>query len=494
MNGAMKGRAERPLSIQVAALGGEGGGVLADWLVAAAESQGFPVQRTAIPGVAQRTGATTYYIEIFPTIRSELAGREPILTLTPSPGGIDLMVASELMEAGRALQNGFISPDRTTLIASTHRVYSVSEKSALGDGRFEAESVLEAAQVLARQTILDNFAVLAQESGSIINAVLLGAIAGSGILPIPRPAFEAAIEETGIAVAANLSGFAAGFEVAQAGTPEPRVAEPATTRPTTPRTTTPTVEKRFRQNYPTELHDLLGEAVGRLIDYQDVAYAARFLDRLDTLLAADQGEDRTLTRSTARHLAAWMAYEDIIRVADLKTRADRPRRVRHEVQARPGEPLRIVDYLKPGLEELCSLMPGAIARPLLAWAERSGKLEAFNIGLHIPTSSVSGFLLLRLLGGLRWWRPRSHRFRDEQRRIDDWLAAVVQAASLDTEFALQVAETARLRKGYGETYRRGRRNFDSIIETLVAPRLAAGDSSGAAIAVESAIAEALATG
>ena len=202
MNGAMKGRAERPLSIQVAALGGEGGGVLADWLVAAAESQGFPVQRTAIPGVAQRTGATTYYIEIFPTTRSELAGREPILTLTPSPGGIDLMVASELMEAGRALQNGFISPDRTTLIASTHRVYSVSEKSALGDGRFEAESVLEAAQVLARQTILDNFAVLAQESGSIINAVLLGAIAGSGILPIPRPAFEAAIEETGIAVAA----------------------------------------------------------------------------------------------------------------------------------------------------------------------------------------------------------------------------------------------------------------------------------------------------
>jgi indolepyruvate ferredoxin oxidoreductase beta subunit len=49
----------RPLTILVAALGGEGGGVLADWIIAAATSQDYPVQSTSIPGVAQRTGATT---------------------------------------------------------------------------------------------------------------------------------------------------------------------------------------------------------------------------------------------------------------------------------------------------------------------------------------------------------------------------------------------------------------------------------------------------
>jgi indolepyruvate ferredoxin oxidoreductase beta subunit len=483
---------ERPLSVLVAALGGEGGGVLADWLVGAAQSEGFPVQRTAIPGVAQRTGATTYYIEIFPTTRAELAGREPILTLVPSPGGIDLMVASELMEAGRALQNGFVSPDRTTLIASTHRVYSVTEKAALGDGRFEAGRVLEAARVLARQRILADLAALARESGSIINAVLLGAIAGSGVLPLSRQAYEAAVAETGIAVAANLEGFATGFDIARAGTPEPQMAEPAAPPPATPPANLPALEKRLRETCPAELHELVGEAVARLADYQNAAYAGRYLDRLDGVLAADQSPDLATSRSVARHLAAWMSYQDVIRVADLKTRSERLRRVRTEVGAKPGQPLRIVDYLKPGLEELCSLLPTAIARPLLAWAERTGRLESFNIGLHIPTSSVSGFVLLRLLGGLRWWRPRSFRFGDEQTRIEAWLATVTRAAALDADFALQVAETARLHKGYGETYRRGRRNFDGILEAHVAPRLAAGEGRGAAAAVEGAIAAALA--
>ena len=58
--------ATRPLTILIAALGGEGGGVLTDWIVAAAASQNFPVQSTSIPGVAQRTGATTYYVELVP--------------------------------------------------------------------------------------------------------------------------------------------------------------------------------------------------------------------------------------------------------------------------------------------------------------------------------------------------------------------------------------------------------------------------------------------
>ena len=67
-------QAARPITILIAALGGEGGGVLTDWIVAAAASQGFPVQSTSIPGVAQRTGATTYHIELLPRPRPRLAG------------------------------------------------------------------------------------------------------------------------------------------------------------------------------------------------------------------------------------------------------------------------------------------------------------------------------------------------------------------------------------------------------------------------------------
>src|SRR5881394_842836 len=131
--------ARRPVSILIAALGGQGGGVLTDWIVAAAEHAGLPVQATSIPGVAQRTGATTYYIEIFPVPLSELGGRRPVLALSPGVGDVDVVVASELLEAGRAISNGFVTADRTLLISSTSRVYLTVEKMQMSDGRYDSE-------------------------------------------------------------------------------------------------------------------------------------------------------------------------------------------------------------------------------------------------------------------------------------------------------------------------------------------------------------------
>ena len=140
----------RPITILVAALGGEGGGVLADWLIEAALHEGFPAQKTSIPGVSQRTGATTYYVEIYP----EKGARPPVMALVPSPGGIDLMAASELVEAGRAMQNAFITAGRTTLVASTHRIYATSEKMLPTDGRYDAQKILEAAPKVAQKAVL----------------------------------------------------------------------------------------------------------------------------------------------------------------------------------------------------------------------------------------------------------------------------------------------------------------------------------------------------
>ena len=153
---------ERPITILIAALGGEGGGVMADWLIEAATKCGFPAQATSIPGVAQRTGATTYYLEVFPAKNEVLQGRVPVLSLTPSPGNVDVMVASELVEAGRAMQNGYVSPERTTLIASTHRIYATVEKMQMADGRFDSERVLEAGRQLAKRAVLFDMRALAQ--------------------------------------------------------------------------------------------------------------------------------------------------------------------------------------------------------------------------------------------------------------------------------------------------------------------------------------------
>ena len=202
---------QRPITLLIAALGGEGGGVLTGWIVEAAEAAGFPVQSTSIPGVAQRTGATTYYIEIFPVKRRELGGKRPVLALTPGVGDIDIAVASELLEAGRAVANGFVTPSRTHVIASLSRFYAMDEKIAMGDGRFDNDKLIKIIDDNARDALLFDMAKLATESGSIISAVMLGAIAGSGRLPVTAEQLEAAIRADGKSVEANLRGFRAGL-------------------------------------------------------------------------------------------------------------------------------------------------------------------------------------------------------------------------------------------------------------------------------------------
>src|SRR5207249_3214377 len=143
----------RPIMILIAALGGEGGGVLTDWIVAAAAQQGFPVQSTSIPGVAQRTGATTYYIELVPVPTRELAAH-PVLALAPGRGDVGIVLASELLDAGRVIAGGFVTRDRTLLIASTARSYLVVEKMAMGDGRYDNARVIAAVKQHAQAHLL----------------------------------------------------------------------------------------------------------------------------------------------------------------------------------------------------------------------------------------------------------------------------------------------------------------------------------------------------
>jgi indolepyruvate ferredoxin oxidoreductase, beta subunit len=434
---------DRPITVLIAALGGEGGGVMADWLMEAATRCGYPAQATSIPGVAQRTGATTYYLEIFPAIRDELNGKEPVLSLTPSPGNVDVMVASELVEAGRAMQNGYVNPERTTLIASTHRIYATVEKMQMADGRFDSRRVVAAAGQLAKYAVLFDMRKLAQENGTVINAVLFGAMAGSGVLPLPREACEQAIRHGGRGAEASLRGFAAGFGIAAGQRPAPQ-------EPLPPRRA-------------EELQEVLRIGRERLRDYQGARYVALYEQRMQPFLSGDA----KLAAEVARHLALWMAYEDIIRVADLKTRASRFERVRKEVGAKSGEPVVVIDYLKPGIEEFASVLPAFLGKKLVSWAERRGKLDAYNVGMHIKTSSLPGFVLVRSLAWLKPWRPKSYRYREEQHLIDGWLGLVADAAQRDAALALEIAECARLIKGYGETHRRGKANFLAIVDALI---------------------------
>ena len=466
----MKG-SPRAITIAILAMGGEGGGVLADWLVDLGERNGFIAQATSVPGVAQRTGATIYYVEMFPAAQVPW-GAEPVLALGPVPGEVDVVIASELMEAGRALQRGLVSPDRTVLIASTHRVYSMTERTAAGDGRVDSQRLLEGARAAARQLVAADFAALAEQAGSLISPVLCGALCASGALPFTRAQFEETIRRGGVGVGASLAAFGAGMLAgltAGSGAALPEVAPPLPA-------VGPRLESlagRIAAEFPRGAHATLRTGILRLADYQDLAYAAQYLD----LLRALSGARADLLDETARHLALWMSYEDTIRVADLKTRRSRFDRVGGEVKLTAQQQLEISEFMHPRLEEIADTLPAAWGRWLLhtGWARRC--VEPFTRkGRVVKTSSLGGFLLLYAVAGLRRIRRSTLRFQVEHQRIAQWLAAICGLAQEHPDVALEVARSQRLVKGYGDTHARGWRNYQRLI--AVAPRLAA-QSNGA---------------
>ena len=361
----------QPLKIAIMAMGGEGGGVLADWIVDLGEANGHLAQTTSVPGVAQRTGATIYYVELYPAARAEADGAQPVLALMPLPGDVDVVLASELMEGGRAIQRGLVTPDRTTLLASTHRVYSITEKTALGDGRVDSDALLAHAAAAAKRFVRFDMAAVAEQNGSVIGAVLFGALAGTGVLPFSRAQFEATIARGGVGVASSLKAFAAAYAQVQGGTvdaPAPAaeplhgdvVAQPAAaaldgttdappaaapdatardaivapagaTRASAPCSTASSA------SFPAPARPMLREGVRRLIDYQDPAYA----DALSRPPGEDRGAGRR-RRPAARRDRAPPRALDVVRGHDPGRGAEdarlalRARQQRGPRRPRPG--------------------------------------------------------------------------------------------------------------------------------------------------------------
>ena len=299
------------LSLLVPAVGGQGGGVLLDWIVDAALIDGYPVHGTSIPGVAQRTGSTTYYVEVSGE-RNPAADGMPIFSLYPVPGALDVLLAPEFLEVGRSIELGFPSPARTTIIASTHRLYSIHEKIVTGRGIYPIEQLQAAARAFSKRLIAFDALAMAREHGTEANAVLLGALAGSGSLPIDVDAYREAIRAKGVGVDANLRGFEAGLRAAAGrpasaaagegsrgfGTPLATDPSPATAATDLPvNSGSPDVEAMVA-SVPEALRPIVRVAIERLVDYQDRAYADRYLERLRPFV---RGGDSELARIVAEN-------------------------------------------------------------------------------------------------------------------------------------------------------------------------------------------------
>ena len=441
---------KRPLSVAILALGGEGGGVLADWIVATAEGAGFHAQTTSVAGVAQRTGATVYYLEMLPPA-DDVDGDEdrppvrdtPVMSIFPTPGEVDVVIASELMESGRAVQRGFTTADRTTLITSTSRVYSIDEKIALSDGRVNDAALLEGARAASKRLVADDFMALAEDAGSVISSSLLGALAGSEALPFTREAYEEAIKASGRGVEASLAAFASGYEAARRqGEDEANAAvqtEAAASGPVdpfelsvVPGGTAATLDSNTAEVDPPsvipgsakartgeerktkqerERNELAGRDPGSMVGpalrdlaeqvrdfpvgarsmtlhglvrtavFQDKAYAERYLARVKRFADLEQDRDgeSELTREAARHIALWMAYQDTIQVAQQKIRRGRMKRIRDEAKVRDNQLMEVREYLHPQIDEIIDTMPTWLGNPL-------SKSQSFRRLVYITTN------------------------------------------------------------------------------------------------------------
>jgi indolepyruvate ferredoxin oxidoreductase beta subunit len=470
------------LSVLIPAVGGQGGGVLSEWLVDAALLDGFPVHGTSIPGVAQRTGSTTYYVELY----TERGAEEPAFSLYPVPGALDVLLAPEFLEVGRMIELGFVSPARTTVIASTHRLLSIHEKIATGRAIYPQEGLRRAAEAAAHRLIAFDALALAREHATEANAVLLGAVAGAGVLPVGEDAFRKAIERKGVAVASNLAGFELGLRLVQEGgaagrragaapSPAEGVAADASREPL------PADVRAVVDAMPAPVREVVGRGVVRLVEYQDVAYAREYLERLRPFVPAAGAAEAAieLLGVVARYLALWMSYEDAVRVAELKTRASRFARIRRETLPGGRGELVVTDYLKPDLDEIWGVLPDRLVRPFARWAERRWPHGRPTLGQHVRTTTVAGFLRVWLLARLRPLRRVSYRAREEHARIARWLEAVRTCAGLDPALAVEVARAGQLVKGYGDVRRRMLAVHEQILAAvLAAARADAGRGQG----------------
>ena len=468
MNAPIKAETQtHPTRLLIAAMGGEGGGVLAGWLTEAALDAGLWVQRTSVPGVAQRTGATTYYLEFLP----KTGPVRPIMALHPAPGRVDVLVATELLEAVRMVNSGFVTPERTKLIFSTHRTYTVDEKSAMADGRLDPEPMIATCRDFAKSALIDDFSAVALREGCHLNSVVMGVLAGSGALPLPLDSIRRAMAGGKRASEANNRGFEAGLKLAERRDrgPVPDLGGTRATPSPAPESEPLLPPSPATVFLPTEAAGLAAEGMRRLTDYQDADYAAIYLDHLKRI-AAHPAASPALLAALARHMALRMSYEDTYRVAELKLRAARMARVTAEAKARPGDIVDVAEYMKPGPEEIFGMLPRAIGARLLVISERRG-WGKLSFPMQVKTTRFSGFIRLRLLAAAKRWRRGNLRHAHEMAWLSEWLDLIARALDMAPDAALEIAETAKIVRGYGSTYTRGMRNWRLIEGDMIAPCL-----------------------
>ena len=466
--GDVDARVDGIIKLAIMAVGGQGGGVLTAWIETLARAQGYACQATSVAGVAQRTGATIYYIEI-----AAIGDGQPVFALAPASGDVDIVIAAELMEAGRAIIRGFVTPDKTTLIASAHRALAVSEKMAPGDGIANAAEVLAAAEIAADRVICFDMEALAVANDSVISATLFGALAASNCLPFRAEAFEDAIRAGGKGIESSLNAFAAAYDACNNGplAPTQKTAAPQiSTQPTGPQRMLDAWAKLVvsAAQLPEPSRAMAQAGLHKVVDFMDTKYGQVYLDHVQAFADLDDTENGfELTAAAAKYIANAMAYDDVIRVADLKTRGARVGRIATEMGAKEAQVMQVTEFMHPRAEEIVGLLPVRLGRRIESSRRAMARVDRwFARGRRLRSDKLVPFLMLYVLGGLKRYRRRTHRHAVEQAHLVRWLHLALDMAPKNYALAVEILCCQRLIKGYSDTHARGLSKFGKVINAL----------------------------
>tara|TARA_B100000029_G_scaffold289037_1_gene282795 strand:+ start:1055 stop:2509 length:1455 start_codon:yes stop_codon:yes gene_type:complete len=445
----------KTISILITALGGEGGGTLMNWILECARSQKLFVQGTSVPGVAQRTGSTSYYIEICD--KNFDNEKEPVLSLFPKPGRVDIVIASELLEAARVLERGYVNPDSTTLITSSSRIFTNLEKSHLSDGRFDQEKILNTCKKMSKNFICLDLNTMASDHSTIVSATMFGALAGSGVLPWKKSICENIFQDN-IFGKNSLSGFNFAYEQVKV----------------TSKNSTINKNNINNESLSSEFLNIINIGKERCADFQNSKYSELFLSRVEKILSIINKKDPkvlAVAENIVRRLALWMTYEDIPRVAQLKIKPDRFKKIKKEVNIKSNQILLIQDIFKPGINEIAAMLPARIGKWFIKNKKIMSHLPFIGKGMKINSLTISGFIILKFLSSFRYIRPVSLRYNEEQKNIDIWINNLILSLNKSISFSEGLADMPQLLKGYGDTWDRGIKKYNKINDALIKNKL-----------------------
>lgn len=175
-----------PLNLIIAGVGGQGNVSMSFLIGSALVSKGYFVTVFDNYGASQRLGAVASHIKV----SKEVLYTSPLLR----KGDADIIIGIEPLELLRALLQ-FGNPNVVTIV-NARPVYPVSVTS--GEAVYpNLDKAIEAMRNLSARTWIINATEEALKLGSpvLTNAILIGALLGSGVLPLDKESMETVLKE-----------------------------------------------------------------------------------------------------------------------------------------------------------------------------------------------------------------------------------------------------------------------------------------------------------